>query len=159
MNNSEYDPSHKTSSVTSTSSGTSSIWDPLPSLYTGRANSVSSAYELDDLPQEEPTPLFVDGNFFSFSELNEQHLKKIKFLEFNYNPVYSAKEQQLASTLSSSPDSIIIAANNNQEENTFNDYLNSFLDTTISNTPDVTSTLIKEVKKEKFHKDNFPTVL
>jgi hypothetical protein len=59
----EYDPAHKTSSVTSTSSNydpahktssvssTNSIWDPLPSLYTGRADSVSSVYELDDLQE------------------------------------------------------------------------------------------------------------
>lgn len=48
----EYDASHKASSVTSTSSN-SSIWDPLPSLYTGRADSVSSAYELEDLQEPE----------------------------------------------------------------------------------------------------------
>ncbi|KAI7893686.1 uncharacterized protein EV154DRAFT_460784 [Mucor mucedo] len=47
----EYDASHKASSVTSTTSN-SSIWDPLPSLYTGRADSVSSAY--DELPEPEP---------------------------------------------------------------------------------------------------------
>lgn len=47
----EYDASHKASSVTSTTSN-SSIWDPLPSLYTGRADSVSSAY--DELPDPEP---------------------------------------------------------------------------------------------------------
>ncbi|KAI9342714.1 hypothetical protein BD770DRAFT_371750 [Pilaira anomala] len=49
----EYDASHKASSVTSTSSSNSSIWDPLPSLYTGRADSVSSAYEFDDLQEPE----------------------------------------------------------------------------------------------------------
>lgn len=49
----DYDPAHKTSSVTSTSSS-SSTWDPLPSLYTGRADSVSSAFELDDLQEPEP---------------------------------------------------------------------------------------------------------
>ncbi|CEP14587.1 hypothetical protein [Parasitella parasitica] len=49
----EYDPAHKTSSVTSTNSSTSSIWDPLPSLYTGRADSVSSAYDFDDLQEPE----------------------------------------------------------------------------------------------------------
>lgn len=49
----EYDASHKASSVTSISSSSSS-WDPLPSLYTGRADSVSSAYELDDLQEPEP---------------------------------------------------------------------------------------------------------
>ncbi|KAI8090976.1 uncharacterized protein B0P05DRAFT_584099 [Gilbertella persicaria] len=40
----EYDPAHKASSVTSTSSS-SSAWDSLPSLYTGRAGSVSSVYD------------------------------------------------------------------------------------------------------------------
>jgi hypothetical protein len=45
---SNYDPAHKTSSVTSINSNLS-IWDPLPSLYTGRADSVSSAY--DDLQE------------------------------------------------------------------------------------------------------------
>ncbi|CAO3647447.1 unnamed protein product [Mucor hiemalis] len=49
----DYDPSHKTSSVTSTSSS-SSTWEPLPPLYTGRADSVSSAFELDDLQEPEP---------------------------------------------------------------------------------------------------------
>ncbi|KAG2208735.1 hypothetical protein INT47_007834 [Mucor saturninus] len=52
----EYDASHKASSVTSTSSN-SSIWDPLPSLYTGRADSVSSAY--DELPEPEPIEAYV----------------------------------------------------------------------------------------------------
>lgn len=42
----EYDPSHKTTSVASNCSNTSSIWDPLPSLYSGRAGSVAS--ELDE---------------------------------------------------------------------------------------------------------------
>ncbi|KAI7905347.1 uncharacterized protein BX663DRAFT_469280 [Cokeromyces recurvatus] len=56
----EYDPAHKTSSVTSTSSNTSSIWDPLPSLYyTGRAESVSSsAFEFD-----EPDSFLDEGRF------------------------------------------------------------------------------------------------
>lgn len=47
----EYDASHKASSVTSTTSN-SSNWEPLPSLYSGRADSVSSAY--DDLQEPEP---------------------------------------------------------------------------------------------------------
>ncbi|OBZ86118.1 Protein max [Choanephora cucurbitarum] len=41
----EYDPANKASSVTSISTTSSSLWDPLPSLYTGRADSVSSAYD------------------------------------------------------------------------------------------------------------------
>lgn len=49
----EYHPSHKASSVASTSSNVSSIWESLPSLYTGRADSVSS--EIDELPDPSKT--------------------------------------------------------------------------------------------------------
>jgi hypothetical protein len=68
-NNLEYDASHKASSVTSVSSNASSIWDPLPSLYTGRADSVSSAYELDD-PQE------PGGALFDGKEKKKRHLSE-----------------------------------------------------------------------------------
>ncbi|KAI8641047.1 hypothetical protein BD408DRAFT_389526 [Parasitella parasitica] len=83
----EYDPAHKTSSVTSTSSSTSSIWDPLPSLYTGRADSVSSAYDFDDLQEPES---FNDHSLHSIvlNEDNEQQQKSFNeflnsFLEEN----------------------------------------------------------------------------
>ncbi|KAI8063096.1 hypothetical protein BDF21DRAFT_455429 [Thamnidium elegans] len=65
----EYDASHKASSVTSTSSN-SSIWDPLPSLYTGRADSVSSAYEFDDLQEPES----LEG--FSYEPLIQQKIQE-----------------------------------------------------------------------------------
>ncbi|KAI8975934.1 hypothetical protein BDB01DRAFT_838292 [Pilobolus umbonatus] len=45
----DYDPSHKTSSVTSIA--TTSSWDSVPSLYTGRAESVSSRYDYEDLQE------------------------------------------------------------------------------------------------------------
>ncbi|KAG1471340.1 hypothetical protein G6F56_002179 [Rhizopus delemar] len=51
----EYHPSHKASSVASTSSNVSSIWESLPSLYTGRADSVSS--EIDELP--DPSSIMI----------------------------------------------------------------------------------------------------
>lgn len=79
----EYDPSHKTSSVTSTSSSTSSIWDPLPSLYTGRADSVSSAYEFDDL--QEPAETFNDNNFHSIVLNDENEQQQKSFNEFLNN--------------------------------------------------------------------------
>ncbi|KAI8364848.1 hypothetical protein EDC96DRAFT_510590 [Choanephora cucurbitarum] len=57
----EYDPANKASSVTSISTTSSSLWDPLPSLYTGRADSVSSA--CDELePLEAPTYLYNKEN-------------------------------------------------------------------------------------------------
>ncbi|CEG71144.1 hypothetical protein RMATCC62417_06928 [Rhizopus microsporus] len=48
----DYHPSHKASSVSSTGSSSSSLWESVPSLYTGKADSVSSAF--DDLLLPEP---------------------------------------------------------------------------------------------------------
>lgn len=62
----DYDPSHKTSSVTSITSTTSSIWDSVPSLYTGRTDSVSSRYDFDE-PQE---PDSLDA--FNYSPQNKE---------------------------------------------------------------------------------------
>lgn len=78
----EYDPAHKTSSVTSTSSSTSSIWDPLPSLYTGRADSVSSAYDFDDLQEPEP---FNEPNFHPIALNDENEQQQKSFNEFLNN--------------------------------------------------------------------------
>ncbi|KAI8887744.1 hypothetical protein K501DRAFT_268599 [Backusella circina FSU 941] len=60
----EYDPSHKTTSVASNCSNTSSIWDPLPSLYSGRADSVASEPDepLEELGSYEPVQPFVYEN-------------------------------------------------------------------------------------------------
>ncbi|KAI8355662.1 hypothetical protein BD560DRAFT_406872 [Blakeslea trispora] len=64
----EYDPANKASSVTSTST-TCSLWDSLPSLYTGRADSVSSAYdELEPFEEglylydKQENPVLIDHN-------------------------------------------------------------------------------------------------
>ncbi|KAI9283309.1 hypothetical protein BY458DRAFT_496148 [Sporodiniella umbellata] len=89
----EYDPSHKASSITSTSSGTSSIWDPVPSLYSGKANSVSSAYDLDDL-------LLDDGKEVSFDKLDpieddDSHLtKKEKLLKPSCKELLSDQQKK-----------------------------------------------------------------
>lgn len=80
----EYDASHKASSVTSISSSSSS-WDPLPSLYTGRADSVSSAYELDDLQEPEPFESAPGFNYTTTKEpiaLNIAHDGEKTFSEF-----------------------------------------------------------------------------
>ncbi|CAO3611221.1 unnamed protein product [Mucor fragilis] len=78
----EYDPAHKTSSVTSTSSSTSSIWDPLPSLYTGRADSVSSAYDFDDLQEPES---FNEPNLHAIALNDENEQQQKSFNEFLNN--------------------------------------------------------------------------
>lgn len=62
----DYHPSHKASSVSSTGSSSSSLWESVPSLYTGKAESVSSAF--DDLllpePDEGNSRLFFIHTFY-----------------------------------------------------------------------------------------------
>jgi hypothetical protein len=83
-----YDPAHKTTSISSTSTTNSSIWDTLPSLYSGRAESVASAYELDDLQdfdtQEDTKHILVQPSSSNMDLLNTFLIQNVSFYLFVY---------------------------------------------------------------------------